>query len=105
MAPTPRWHVSVGTQLTWHDGKFNQKYFGITPAEAAQATASGNLLTKTACGAHVDLTDQRCARRPVRHCTLIASFAIVATMHRAADSNAAFSLAFRARPQTLEEGD
>ncbi|MDP9014025.1 MAG: MipA/OmpV family protein [Pseudomonadota bacterium] len=45
MAPTPRWHVSVGTQLTWHDSKFNQKYFGITPAEAAQATASGNLLT------------------------------------------------------------
>jgi outer membrane protein len=45
MAPTPRWHVSVGTQLNWHDSKFNQKYFGITPAEAAQATASGNLLT------------------------------------------------------------
>jgi outer membrane protein len=45
MAPTPRWHVSVGTQLNWHDSKFNQKYFGITPAEAAQASASGNLLT------------------------------------------------------------
>jgi outer membrane protein len=45
MAPTPRWHMSVGTQLSWHDSKFNQKYFGLTPAEAAQATASGNLLT------------------------------------------------------------
>jgi outer membrane protein len=45
MAPTPRWHVSVGAQLSWHDSKFNQKFFGITPAEAAQATASGNLLT------------------------------------------------------------
>jgi outer membrane protein len=45
MAPTPRWHVSVGTQLNWHDSKFNQKYFGVTAAEAAQATASGNLLT------------------------------------------------------------
>ena len=37
--------MSVGTQLNWHDSKFNQKYFGLTPAEAAQATASGNLLT------------------------------------------------------------
>ena len=45
MAPTPRWHMSVGTQLNWHDSKFNQKYFGITPAEAAQASASGNVLT------------------------------------------------------------
>jgi outer membrane scaffolding protein for murein synthesis (MipA/OmpV family) len=45
MAPNPRWHVSVGTQLNWHDAKFNQKFFGVTPAEAAQATASGNLLT------------------------------------------------------------
>lgn len=45
MAPTPRWHVSVGTQLNWHDSKFNQKYFGVTAAEAAQATTQGNLLT------------------------------------------------------------
>jgi outer membrane protein len=44
MAPTPRWHVSVGTQLNWHDSKFNQKYFGITPAEAAQTAAAGNPL-------------------------------------------------------------
>jgi outer membrane protein len=45
MAPTPRWHVSVGTQLNWHDSKFNQKHFGVTAAEAAQATAVGNSMT------------------------------------------------------------
>src|SRR5580693_2953885 len=41
-APTPRWHVSLGTQLNWHDRKFNQKYFGVTAAEATTATALGN---------------------------------------------------------------
>jgi MipA family protein len=45
MAPTPRWHVSVGAQINWHDAKFNQKNFGVTPAEAAQANALGNPLT------------------------------------------------------------
>ena len=45
MAPTPRWHVSVGAQLNWHDAKFNQKYFGVTAAEAAQASALGNTMT------------------------------------------------------------
>src|SRR5260221_12516384 len=45
MAPSPRWHVSVGAQLNWHDAKFNQKYFGVTAAEAAQATAAGNSMT------------------------------------------------------------
>jgi outer membrane protein len=45
MAPTPRWHLSVGTQLNWHDSKFNQKYYGVTAAEAAQATALGNSMT------------------------------------------------------------
>jgi MipA family protein len=45
MAPTPRWHVSVGAQINWHDAKFNQKNFGVTPAEAAQANALGNFLT------------------------------------------------------------
>ena len=44
MAPAPRWHVSVGTQVNWHDAKFNQKYFGVTAAEAAQATAEGNVM-------------------------------------------------------------
>jgi outer membrane protein len=45
MAPNPRWHLSVGAQLNWHDSKFNQKYFGVTAAEAAQATAVGNSMT------------------------------------------------------------
>jgi MipA family protein len=45
MAPNPRWHVSVGAQLNWHDAKFNQKYFGVTAAEAAQASAVGNSMT------------------------------------------------------------
>lgn len=45
MAPTPWWHVSFGTQLNWHDAKFNQKYFGVTAAEATQATAVGNSMT------------------------------------------------------------
>jgi outer membrane protein len=45
MAPNPRWHLSVGAQLNWHDSKFNQKYFGVTAAEAAQATAAGNSMT------------------------------------------------------------
>jgi outer membrane protein len=44
-APTPRWHVSLGTQLNWHDRKFNQKYFGVTAAEATTATALGNSLS------------------------------------------------------------
>jgi outer membrane protein len=45
LAPTPRWHVSFGTQVNWHDSKFNQKYFGVTVAEAAQATAVGNTMS------------------------------------------------------------
>jgi outer membrane scaffolding protein for murein synthesis (MipA/OmpV family) len=45
MAPTPRWHLSLGTQLTWADKKFDQKFFGITPTEAAQANALGNPLS------------------------------------------------------------
>jgi outer membrane protein len=45
MAPAPRWHVSVGTQVNWHDAKYNQKYFGVTAAEATQATALGNPMT------------------------------------------------------------
>jgi MipA family protein len=45
MAPTPRWHISVGAQINWRDAKFNQKNFGVTPAEAAQANALGNPLT------------------------------------------------------------
>ena len=50
MAPTPWWHVSFGTQINWHDAKFNQKYFGVTAAEATQATAVGNPMTAYAPG-------------------------------------------------------
>ena len=44
-APTPRLHLSVGADLAWVDSRYSRKYFGITPAEAASATAQGNLLT------------------------------------------------------------
>jgi outer membrane protein len=50
MAPTPRWHVSAGMQINWHDSKFNQKYFGVTAAEAAQATELGHPMTAYAPG-------------------------------------------------------
>jgi outer membrane scaffolding protein for murein synthesis (MipA/OmpV family) len=53
LAPTPRWHMSIGTQFTWADSKFNRKYFGVTPAEAAQATAEGNSMAPYAAGSGV----------------------------------------------------
>jgi outer membrane scaffolding protein for murein synthesis (MipA/OmpV family) len=43
--PTPRLHLSVGADLSWVDSRFSRKYFGVTPAEAAQATSEGNSLT------------------------------------------------------------
>jgi outer membrane protein len=43
-APTPRLHLSIGAQINWGDQKFNQKFFGVTPADAAAATAAGNEL-------------------------------------------------------------
>ena len=49
-APTPRLHLSVGADLAWVDSRYSRKYFGITPAEAASATAQGNLLTAYAPG-------------------------------------------------------
>jgi outer membrane scaffolding protein for murein synthesis (MipA/OmpV family) len=44
-APTARLHFSIGADLSWVDSRFSRKYFGVTPAEAAQATAEGNPLT------------------------------------------------------------
>jgi outer membrane protein len=44
-APTPRWHLSVGSQLTWQDSKWNEKFYGVTVAEAQAAQKLGNLLT------------------------------------------------------------
>jgi outer membrane scaffolding protein for murein synthesis (MipA/OmpV family) len=40
LSPTDR--LRVGVNLMWGDSKYNQTYFGVTPA---QATASGNVLT------------------------------------------------------------
>ena len=48
--PTPRLHLSIGADLSWVDSRFSRKYFGVTPAEAAQATAEGNPLTAYAPG-------------------------------------------------------
>jgi MipA family protein len=43
--PTPRWHISAGVVANWNDSKYNEKFYGITPTEAAQATMQGNPLT------------------------------------------------------------
>lgn len=45
IAPSPRWHVTFGSQLTWHDSEYNQKFYGVTAAQAAEATDVGNPLT------------------------------------------------------------
>jgi MipA family protein len=50
---TPRWHFSAGAQVVWHERKYNEKYFGITPSESAQATAKGNTLTPYSPGSGV----------------------------------------------------
>lgn len=54
MAPTPRWHVSFGVQANWGDAQFNQKYFGVTAAEATQASASGNPMPAYTPGSGLD---------------------------------------------------
>jgi outer membrane scaffolding protein for murein synthesis (MipA/OmpV family) len=41
-ALTPRLHVSIGSEVSWTDAKYNEKYFGVTPVEAALATKEGN---------------------------------------------------------------
>ena len=43
--PAPRLHLSIGANLSWVDSRFTRKYFGVTPTQAAQATAEGNPLT------------------------------------------------------------
>jgi outer membrane scaffolding protein for murein synthesis (MipA/OmpV family) len=43
-------HLRLGVNLTWGDAKYNQTYFGVTPA---QAVASGNVLTAYDAGAGV----------------------------------------------------
>jgi len=43
-APTPRLHLSIGSQLSWNNRQYNRSRFGVTPAEASQATAEGNTM-------------------------------------------------------------
>ncbi|MDR3517342.1 MAG: MipA/OmpV family protein [Azospirillaceae bacterium] len=42
--PLSRLLVSVGPEVTWADHRYNQAYFGVTSAEATQASAQGNPL-------------------------------------------------------------
>lgn len=44
-APTPQFHMSIGAAVTWADASYNKTFFGVTPAEAAQATLQRNPLT------------------------------------------------------------
>jgi outer membrane scaffolding protein for murein synthesis (MipA/OmpV family) len=44
-AVSPKFHISLGAGLTWADASFQKTFFGVTAAEAAQATAQGNPLT------------------------------------------------------------
>lgn len=44
-APVPKFHVSLGASLGWADSSYQKTFFGVTPAQAAEATAVGNPLT------------------------------------------------------------
>jgi outer membrane protein len=44
-APLPKLHLSLGAGLTWADASYQKTFFGVTAADAAQATAVGNPLT------------------------------------------------------------
>jgi len=44
-APLPQFHLSLGAGLTWADASFQKTFFGVTAAQAAQATTLGNPLT------------------------------------------------------------
>jgi outer membrane scaffolding protein for murein synthesis (MipA/OmpV family) len=44
-APTPKLHLSLGAAVTWADSSYQKTFFGVTAADAAQATAAGNPLT------------------------------------------------------------
>jgi outer membrane protein len=41
----PQFHVSLSADLTWADSGYQKTFFGVTAAEAAQATSKGNPLT------------------------------------------------------------
>jgi MipA family protein len=44
-APVPRFHLSLGVGVAWADASYQKTFFGVTPAQAAAATALGNPLT------------------------------------------------------------
>jgi outer membrane protein len=44
-APLPQLLVSLSADLTWADSGYQKTFFGLTAAEAAQATSKGNPLT------------------------------------------------------------
>jgi len=44
-APMPKLHLSLGASVAWADSSFQNTFFGVSPAQAARATALGNPLT------------------------------------------------------------
>jgi MipA family protein len=44
-APVPRFHLSLGVGVAWADASYQKTFFGVTPAQAAEANALGNPLT------------------------------------------------------------
>ena len=44
-APLPRLYLSLGASMAWADSSLQKTFFGVTPAQAAQATLQGNPLT------------------------------------------------------------
>jgi MipA family protein len=43
-AATQHFHISLSADVNWADARYQQTFFGVTAAEAAQATAKGNPL-------------------------------------------------------------
>ena len=43
-APIPDLHLSLSADLTWADSNYQKTFFGVTPAQAARASADGNAL-------------------------------------------------------------
>ena len=44
IAPTPQLHLSVSASIAWANASYQNLFFGITPANAAAASAQGNPL-------------------------------------------------------------
>lgn len=43
-APIPQLHLTLSSELTWASASYQKTFFGVTPAQAAQATTQGNPL-------------------------------------------------------------